>query len=402
MEEVTGQVQYVAPPSGGVPRHTASPRLPAAAPAASALRVVVAAHALRVVVAVSAAVAVACSGCTWQSRDSARPEAGLASGAGSSAGSASGVVPEIATRQQFLMGAPFEMRVVATDRVAVAVAIDAAYTELNRVEALISEWRPTSDASAINRGAGGPPVRVGPEMFELVDRSVEFSRLSNGAFDITFAACGGLWSFKDQIVPTPEQVSACLPQVGWRQIELDRQSSSVRLTSSGARIGLGGIGAGFGIDRAGAILEAAGFHDFFIDGGGDILIRGRHIDRPWTVGIANPRDDDHLLGTVELTDAAIATSGDYEKFFIRDGVRYHHILDPATGMPATRSIQTTVIAPTCLQVDALSTALFVMGPEAGLTLARQTPGIDALIISPDQVVHATEGFTARFRPEATP
>jgi len=294
--------------------------------------------------------------------------------------------------ERLLMGTRFAIQVVDPDPRAARDAIEAAFEEVARVEALLSEWRETSEISAVNRAAAGAAVGVGPELMTVVRRSLEISRLTGGAFDITFAACAGLWSFRDRRVPDDAQVAACLEQVGYEKVEVDAENSTLRLALPGMRIGIAGIGKGFGIDRAAEVLEQHGIRSYVVDGGGDIRLLGDNRGRPWRVGIRHPRRPE-LYASVLASGGAIVTSGDYIQFFERDGRRYHHILDPATGRPATGSVAVTVIAPTAMDADALATGLFVMGPERGLALVESLPRVEALFFAPDLAVHRSSGFS---------
>jgi len=294
--------------------------------------------------------------------------------------------------EQMLMGTQFGIQIVASDESRAREAIHAAFGEVARVEEVLSEWRETSEISAVNRAAGGEPVVVGPELLDVVRRSIRMSELTEGAFDVTFAACGGLWSFADPRIPNGSELAECLPLVDYRRVEVDPERSSVFLPHGGMRIGIAGIGKGYGVDRAADVLESHGITDFVVDGGGDVRLRGRNVDRAWSVGIAHPRQRGELLGTVELDGGSVVSSGDYMSFFESDGVRYHHILDPATGQPARAAVAVTVIAPTATEADALATGLFVMGPERGLRLVESLPGVEALLLTDDLAVHVSGGF----------
>jgi thiamine biosynthesis lipoprotein len=291
-----------------------------------------------------------------------------------------------------LMGTFFDIQVVGDDPARAEAAVGEAFAEIARVEGLLSEWRESSEISEVNRNAGRRPVTVGPELYGVVERSVRISDLTGGAFDITFAACGGLWSFRDARVPSPEEIERCLERVDYRALRLDRESSTIHLPSEGMRIGIGGIGKGYGVDRAAELLEARGFFDYIVDGGGDVRLRGANVGRAWRVGIAHPRRRGELYGRLDADRGAVVTSGDYERYFERDGRLYHHILDPATGRPASASVAVTVIAPTALDADALATGLFVLGPEAGIALVERLEGVDALFFAPDLTVRRSSGF----------
>ncbi len=206
--------------------------------------------------------------------------------------------------------------------------------------------------------------------------------------------CGRLWSFRRGRRPPSEALQACLPFVDYSTVEIEPLASTLRLPDSKMRIGIAGIGKGYGVDRAAAVLERAGVFDYLIDGGGDIRVGGKNDGRVWSIGIADPRRSGELHSRVALDRGAIVTSGDYQLFFERDGVREHHILDPRTGEPSRESIAVTVIASDATTADALATGLFVMGPERGLALVETLEGVEALIFGPDGVGHRSSGFPA--------
>ena len=313
-------------------------------------------------------------------------------GSGPDATDAADGTPQVIERERLQMGTRFHIQLVSDDKTAANAALDAAFAEVDRVEALLSEWRDSSEISAVNRAAGGSPVPVGPELLHVVERSVHFSEITNGAFDISFAGCGRLWSFREPRIPDAATIRDCLESVDYRGIDLDREHATIRLAASKTRIGIAGIGKGYGVDRAAEVLEAHGFTDYIIDGGGDIRLRGKRIDRPWSVGIAHPRQPGTLFGRLRLDRGSIVTSGDYQRSFERDGEVYHHILDPATGLPARLSIAVTVVAENATDADALATGLFVLGPEKGIELVESLDDVEALIIGPEMSVHRSSGF----------
>jgi len=300
--------------------------------------------------------------------------------------------PQHLRDERLKMGTRFEIQVVAADEAGGRAAIQAAYDEIDRLEALLSEWRETSEISAVNREAGRRPVVVGLELLEVVERSLEIADLTHGAFDITFASCGRLWSIDPPRIPSAAEIAACLPLVGSAGIEVSARESTIYLERPDTRIGIGAIGKGYGVDRAARVLESHGIEHYLVAGAGDIRVRGSGPERPWRIGVAHPRRRGEILGWLELTGGAITTSGDYERFFERDGVRHHHILDPRTGTPARRTIAVTVIGPEATAIDALATALFVLGPDEGIELAERLPDVDALMIDPDLREHRTSGF----------
>lgn len=300
---------------------------------------------------------------------------------------------ESVVSERMMMGTLFQIRVVAGDKATADAAVEAAYDEIARVERLLSEWSDDSEISAVNAAAGREPVVVGSELFDVISRSIRLSELTDGAFDVTFAACGHLWAFgEDPRIPTPDEVAECLPAIGYDRIRLDPVASSIFLPDPAMRLGIAAIGKGYGVDRAVAVLEARGITDYIVEGGGDVRLAVHPGGRPWKVGIAHPRKHGELYATLQLGGGAVVTSGDYEQFFERDGVIYHHILDPRTGYPARESVAVTVVAPNATDADALATGLFVLGPEAGLRLVESLPEVEALFFGPDLAVTRSSGF----------
>lgn len=305
---------------------------------------------------------------------------------------------ESVVSQRMMMGTLFQIRVVTSDESRADAAIEAAYEEIARIEQLLSEWSETSQISAVNRAAGREPVVVGPELYEVIDRAVRYSELTDGAFDVTFATCGHLWSFGDTPrLPSEEEVAGCLPGIDFRRLELDPAESTIYLPENTMRLGIAAIGKGYGVDRAAEVLEARGITDYIVEGGGDVRLSVREGGRPWKVGIAHPRRSGELYATLQLADGAVVTSGDYERFFERDGIVYHHILDPRSGYPARRTVAVTVVANNATDADALATGLFVLGPDAGLPLVESLPGVEALFFGPDLAISRSSGF-----PDYTP
>lgn len=290
------------------------------------------------------------------------------------------------------MGTPFEIHVVSNSRPTACGAMGAALDEVARLEALLSEYLESSDVRAVNRAAGQHPVEVHPEVFELFEWSEWTSRVTEGAFDITFAACRPEELVRERRVASDEEIAACLEDIGYAKIQADRARRSIYLPQPGMRIGFGGIGHGYGVDKAAEVLLARGITRFAVDGGGELRVQGLDVDGPWVIYVAHPRDPQHPYATLRLDHGAVTTSGDYVKFFDCDGVRYHHVIDPATGRPARRSVAVTVFAPTATEADALDTGLFVLGPERGLALVQRLGGVEALFFAPDLTVHMSPGF----------
>jgi thiamine biosynthesis lipoprotein len=275
-----------------------------------------------------------------------------------------------------------------------------AFAEIDRIEALISEWRPSSEISLVNAAAGRGSVLVSPETYECVERGLALSRATDGAFDLTWAALRGLWKFGPESaprLPSPEAVTAALARVGWRDIALNPKARTIALRRPGMALGLGGIGQGYGVSRAVVLLRARGLSRFIIDGGGDLYLAGEKAPgTPWTVGVQDPRDPARLTAEVTARDEAIITSGDYERFFELDGRRYHHIIDLRTGYPASESVSTTVFARDPTLADAFATACFVLGPRGCVAAAGRLQGVEAAVFTPDGRVVTTRGVRSRF------
>ncbi|MCS6946250.1 MAG: FAD:protein FMN transferase [Steroidobacteraceae bacterium] len=268
----------------------------------------------------------------------------------------------------------------------------AAFAEMRRVDALMSTNKPDSEVSRLNARGSRQPVRLSAELYGLIEESVEFSRLSGGAFDITYASVGYLYDYRARRRPDTALVDRALRAVDYRQLQLQPARRSVRFLRPGMRIDLGGIAKGYAVDRAMALLRAAGIERAMVNAGGDSLIAGDRFGRPWIVGIRDPNDAGKVVLRLPLTDTAISTSGDYERFFEEGGIRYHHIIDPRTGDSARRLRSATVLAPTATRSDALSTTVFVLGADAGLELIERLPGVDAVVVTPEGQVRYSSGL----------
>ena len=295
--------------------------------------------------------------------------------------------------QRPLMGTMWNIEVVDHGRPdAAGAAIDLAYAELERIEALMSEWKPESPISAINSAAGKNFVAVPQELRAIIARSKYYGEMSEGTFDITWHGIAHIWHFDDAFRPPSEAaVQEARRSVNFRAIEID--GDRVFLPKPGMSIGLGGIAKGYAIDRASKILSRAGFGDSLVDGGGDVLVSGvREDGQPWRVGVQDPRQErGRMLGLVRSSNRAVATSGDYERFRIVNGIRYHHIIDPRTGWPANASISVTVMAETAERAVVLAKPIFILGPEKGMAFARAA-GVEALIVDPQGRRFATDNF----------
>lgn len=293
-------------------------------------------------------------------------------------GTRGGTRPQTAvTRAWAVMGTLLEVTVVGPDSASSEAAARAAYREVVLVDSLMSLYRPESELTRLNARAGWGPMAVSQPLWSVISAALDWGRRSGGAFDITVGPLVRLWGFLDGGGPLPDssEVEALLPLVGSERVELEAEGRRVCLPGSGMIIDLGGIAKGYAVDRAVGALQARGVRAGLINLGGNIGVVGVPPgEGAWSVGITHPREEAGLLGTVRLTRGAIATSGDYERFFVADGVRYSHILDPRTGWPVSERVSVTVWAPTGLAADALSTALFVLGGEEGEALLREEGG----------------------------
>jgi thiamine biosynthesis lipoprotein len=300
--------------------------------------------------------------------------------------------------QRTLMGTMWGIEVMDHGHPAEArIAIDRAYAELSRIEDVMSEWKPESPISQVDAAAGQHAVEVPAELREMIERSIAYSKATEGTFDITWRGMGNIWHFDDAFaVPSQAAVDRARKNIDYTAISVE--GNRIYLPA-GKNIGLGGIAKGYAVDRAAHVLADAGFRDSLVDGGGDVLASGTRNGQPWRLGIQDPRGEHgEILGVADIANSALVTSGDYERFRIVNGVRYHHIIDPRTGWPATASISVSVMAKTAEQGVVLAKSIFILGPEKGLALAR-SQGVEAMIIDPAEKTYFTEGFQKVFRHE---
>jgi thiamine biosynthesis lipoprotein len=272
-------------------------------------------------------------------------------------------------------------------RGAIARAID----EVRRLEALMTTWKEDSEVSRISKAAGRAPVHVGPDTLAVIDKSLWISAASGGVFDISFEAMHGLWKFDEDADPHPPPASLLAERkklIDYRHIVLNRAESTVYLEKAGMRIGLGGIAKGYAIDRAAEILLAAGVRDFLAQAGGDLYLHGKKADgSPWTAGVRDPRGPEGTyFATLPVSDHAFSTAGDYERSYVVEGKRYHHIIDPRTGYPATASRSVTIWAKDALTADALDDAVFILGPVEGLKVVESVEDAGAVIVDAENRV----------------
>ena len=271
-------------------------------------------------------------------------------------------------------------------------AIDAVMAEMRRIDDLMSHYKPESQLSQINARAAQEPVQVDKELFDLIKLSTHFSEITEGAFDITYASVGHLYDYPHHVRPTEEQIKAALPAVNWRNMLFDPVHHTIRFEHEGMRIDLGGIGKGYAVDRGIAILQAHGFQHALVSAGGDSRIIGDRMGRPWLIGIRNPDDKQKVVTRIPIVNSAMSTSGDYERFFDEGGVRYHHIIDPHTGHPASKVRSATILGPTATETDGMSKTAFVLGPEKALEIINKMPQYDAVFVTPDGKILYSNGL----------
>lgn len=295
-------------------------------------------------------------------------------------------------REDAIMGTRIAIELWADDPAAAEKAIDAVIAEMHRIDVLMSVYKPDSQVSHVNREAAAGPVKVDPELAALVARALEFSEMSDGAFDITYASVGYLYDYRARKHPTDAQIKAALPGINWRHVIVDLPASTIRFTQPGVRIDLGGIGKGYAVDTSIAILRKLGITHATVTAGGDSRIIGDREGRPWIVGIRHPDDRSRVIARIPLVDAAISTSGDYERYFDEGGVRYHHIIDPKTGKSPHGIRSVTIIAPTSTLAEGLTKSVFIMGPERGLALVESKPDCDAVVVTAEGKVLYSKGL----------
>jgi thiamine biosynthesis lipoprotein len=296
------------------------------------------------------------------------------------------------SREEAIMGTAIRAELWHEEPAMGEAALDAVMEEMHRIDRAMSPFKPESELSRLNREAAKAPVSVSKEMFELVARSIEFSELSEGAFDITFASVGCMFDYRKGFKPVPEKISAALPGIDYRHIRLDRRQCTIQFARDGVQIDLGGIAKGYAVDNCVALLKARGVKEALVIAGGDSRVLGDRRGRPWMIGIRDPRRKEAMVAMIPLVDAAISTSGDYERYFEADGVRYHHILDPRTGSSATGVRSVTIVGPDATTTEGISKSVFIMGPERGIRFVESLPGMDAVVIDGDGNMHYSAGL----------
>lgn len=294
-----------------------------------------------------------------------------------------------------LMGCDFDITVVAPDAEQGNHLINMAEQEIRRIEKLISSWDKNSQTSAINRNAGIEPVKVNIELFDLIERANAISRLTDGAFDISYASMDQIWKFDGTLMemPSEEIILASVEKVGYKNIVLNKKDTTVFLKKEGMKIGFGAIGKGYAADQAKKLLVNEGVSAGIINASGDMNTWGKQPDgTEWKVAITNPMDKNKAFALLPISDRAVVTSGNYEKFVVLQGKRYSHIIDPKTGYPASGLISVTVFAPQAELADALATSIFVMGKEVGIDFINQLPQTECILIDDEGKIFTSENI----------
>lgn len=291
-----------------------------------------------------------------------------------------------------MMGTEVSVYLWSDDPEVGRVTIDEVFQEAARIDVLMSTYRDDSEISRINRGAAESPVSVGRELFQLIQRALDISLLTRGAFDITYDSVGQHYDFRAGRRPDAKTIESELGNINYHYVELDNASATIRFQKEGVRINLGGIAKGYVVERGIDIVRARGIEHAIVTAGGDSRLLGDRRGRPWMVGIRDPRKDDEVVISVPLEDEAISTSGDYERYFDEDGVRYHHIIHPGTGEPASGVHSATVFGPDAVITDALSTSVFVMGVDRGLRLIATLPDYESIVIDATGQVFYSDGL----------
>lgn len=302
------------------------------------------------------------------------------------------------------MGSRFEIVAVSADAALAWRGINAAIAEIERIERLISSWDPASQTSEINRNAGIRPVKVDRELFELIRRSKKVSQLTGGIFDISFASVDQIWKFDGSMThpPTAAEMAASVSKINYENIILDDAASTVFLRDSGMKIGFGAIGKGYAANKAKAVMQQLGIENGVVNAGGDLNAWGvRANGQPWEIGITDPKDKTQTIGWLQISNTAVVTSGNYEKFVEFDGKRYSHIIHPKTGMPVSGTKSVTIVCPDAELADALATSVFILGETDGVALIDRLNGIECLLINDNDQIFTSKNLQLNYTKTAS-
>lgn len=293
-------------------------------------------------------------------------------------------------QQRDIMGTRISVELWHEDQDLAKECIQQAFAEMHRIDQQMSPYKPDSEVSLINDQAGIKAVPVSEELFRLIKRSTQFSDLSSGAFDITFASVGFHYDYRNKVMPDQVMINKLINNVNYRQLVLSKQA--IQFKKSGMKIDLGGIAKGHAVDKTITRLKECGIQQAMVSAGGDSRIIGDHQGREWIIGIQHPRNKNEVALSIPLSNVAISTSGDYERYFLSSGERIHHIINPKTGRSANNTWSATVIGSNATLTDALSTTVFILGAKKGLELINGLADVDAIIIDDEAVMHYSSGL----------
>lgn len=291
-----------------------------------------------------------------------------------------------------LMGTEVHISVWHQDNQHARVVVEDAIAEMRRINDLMSTYESSSELSLLNREASRQATVVSEELVGLINRSLEISKSTRGAFDVTYASVGYLYDYRNGTKPEKKRIQAQLPAVNFEHVVVDTQANTVTYSHPDVRVDLGGIAKGYAVDRSIEIIKQHGIEHAIVTAGGDTRVLGKKLDRPWVVGIQNPRSETEVVALIPLVDESISTSGDYERYFDEQGIRYHHIIDPKTGDSAREVRSVSILGLESTYADALSTSLFVLGLESGMQLINTIHGYEAILVDQEGRLHYSNGL----------
>lgn len=289
-----------------------------------------------------------------------------------------------------LMGSSYSFTAISESEELTGSAIRSAVNEVVRIEKLISSWDHQSETSEINRNAGVKPIKVSFELFELIRRSKRVSKLSNGCFDISYASMDRIWNFENDTasLPSESEIRTSIEKVGYENILLNKEDTSVFLVEEGMKIGFGAIGKGYAAEKAKLVMQSNGAISGVVNAGGDLIAWGvKDMDETWKVGIQDPNHKDQILMWIPAMNTSVVTSGNYEKFMEIEGTEYCHIINPKTGWPAKNLRSVTIICSNAELSDALATTVFVLGTTDGIALINKLEGVECVIVDDQNKIH---------------
>ena len=292
------------------------------------------------------------------------------------------------------MGTAIHVELWHTNKIIAEKNIQRVFTEMQRIDSLMSPFKKNSELSLINNNAAKHPVKISTELYNLIQQSIKISKLSNGAFYITFSSVGQFYDYRKNRTPSEKELSKNLKKINYKNIKLNKNNQTIYFTQEGTRIDLGGIAKGHAVDKAIAILQKNGITQAMVSAGGDTRIIGDKGGRPWYVGIRHPRDKNKSAVVLPLSQTAISTSGDYERYFIKDNVRHHHIIKPSTGDSARELRSVSILGSDSTTVDALSTTVFILGLNKGMKLISSLENTEAIVIDNNGLMHYSTGLSS--------